>query len=151
MATVVIEQEKTELSWAHERIELRVSLSDLDQIIIKANKYCGYEFDPQTQNWKPKTDEIRKMKLTHLNYTLVDNEKGDYYIQLSQITGNFFNKGSNRVGIRSSWIQSPSKEVLDQIPDHFHSIAREYFANKLTPMLQSILSNGVVIGEKQNA
>ena len=146
--TTVIEKQKTELVWTTERAEFRVALSDLEQIVIQAPKYTGYQFDPQTTQWVRKADEVRKIKLTHLNYALTNTDQGEHFIKLVGITGNFFNKGSNRVGIRDTWLQDPSKEVIDQIPDHYHNFAREHISSVIVPMFQSVINTGLVIGEK---
>ncbi len=137
MTIAVIELGEATIATNWERIEFSVLLPDLKQPIIMANQ-GGYYFDTTTNQWATRKD-LKKFRLTGFDYSLSDG-----VVVLETLKGNFFTK-ANRVGARESWIRHIDQATLDQIPDELHTLAREYFAKELTPMLQKIIDTGLVV------
>lgn len=141
MTIAVIELGEATIASNWERIEFSVSLPDLQQPIIMACQ-GGYYYDTTTGNWQTRKD-LKKFRLTGFDYKLDEG-----VISLEMLKGNFFTK-ANRVGARESWIRQIDQATLDQIPDELHTLAKEYFAKELTPLLQKVIDTGLVV--KANA
>jgi hypothetical protein len=146
--SAVIERTESKVDNYHQ-LECQVTLSDLEQIVIKAPKYAGYKL--VNGSWVANQPELRKYRVTRLFYSLTeDKDNPNGVIKIHRIDGNYFNKGSNRIGVRTTWL-NPTKEVIEQLPDSIHDRARANFQNVVTPLLQSVLEKGLVIGEYTNA
>lgn len=144
----VIQVSKTDLS-INAEIEIRVELSDLEQIVVNAEKLIGYNL--ANNQWIP-TNEPRKFRITEFIYRYknwyVQNvehyEIHEQVIELTAIKGNYFLKGNKKVGGKESWLNI-TQNVLDQIPDEIHDHARKELNDKIRAILENILQQGVVV------
>ena len=137
---VITNSEAETIAW--NRNEMRITLPDLEQVIIEAPATCKTQY--VNGQWVRQFSEPRQFRVTTLEYAL--NEDSSEF-SLVSVTGNFFLKNSKRVGTRDSYLhhEAISKELLEQIPDELHRYAREYMANTFVPMFSKVIANGIVV------
>lgn len=133
MAQVIEDNEAGTYGW--EQIEFSVKLPDLEQVVITTSK-SNHVY---TNTGWVKDITHHKFRVARLGYNLSDNNE----MVLKYISGNFFTK-ANRVGARDSYA-TLDKETIEQLPDSLHDYARKHFEHYLTPMLEQLIKNGVVI------
>ena len=136
-------------------IEIDVSLSDMEQIVID-DEISG-RYDSNTGQY---TKEPRKFKVVELNYEFDLNhdvwKTAEFptkdVLRLKGMKGYYFRKGNKKVGTREVvfWYGLTDKQIA-QIPDKLHDYARKELANVLKQKLERVLSHGVVIEGKLNA
>lgn len=125
-------------------INCYVTLSDTEQMIISVEEKEG--------SWSngnyviAKTGVINKYRLEQLIYhTGFGDTRQGFNLESVKVRG--FRKDGG-IKFRDTCLYGLDKEVIDQIPDHYHNYAREAFAKEVVEMqteLTNIINKGVVI------
>lgn len=122
-----------------------VELSEAQQIILNIEQYESLWVN---NAWtERKTGVTEKYRLEGLCYSTSHGTNKDAQLESLCVRG--FRKDGG-LKYREDFLYRVSKEVLEQIPDKYHNIARKQFAldmKKLQKQLTEITNNGLQIGK----
>ena len=148
----VIKKQDTDI-YSKAEIEINVSLSDMEQVVIDDEVSLGWDSVTNGQKKEP-----RKFLVTELNYEFDTN--GFYgadfptkdVLRLKGMAGYYYRKGDRKVGTRlTRYWYGLTDEQINQIPDKLHDYARKELAKVLKQKLERVLQHGIVIEARHNA
>jgi hypothetical protein len=119
-----------------------VTLKDSEQIII----------DIPEKEWTggtyKSTGVIKKVRLEQICYQSGYGDNPQVYLYSIEFRGFRKDKG---LRYRTERLHSPDQEVIDQIPDEYHTYARVAFVKKVAELqeeLTTMTNGGIQIGKK---
>ena len=130
----VIQKQNTDI-YSKAEIEIDVSLSDMEQVVIDDEISFGWDSVTNGQKKEP-----RKFLVTELTYEFDTNadvwKTAEFptkdVLRLKGMKGYYYRKGNKKVGTREVvfWYGLDDKQIA-QIPDKLHDYARKELANVL--------------------